>query len=233
MLIAILCKQGFSENLCRYFEDYLQNRQTQFLFNEFLLNPMDFSTGIGQGSSLSPILTGCYIAPILHCITPILKTIRVVDDDGDKVFLSSPWSAKDVKSNGNVTLQFFVDDGLIHCAGKLNKDAEDEDQLKYNNLIIRRVFESFTREIRRLGLIQESDKLELMHFIRKRKGCTPTWSQNKLLGPQLRAFENGCEVIVKPKAVMRYLEFYLDPQLTFREHIRFYATKACSTMVAL
>lgn len=91
--------------------------------------------------------------------------IRVVDNNRDEVFSSPLWSAKDIKSNSNITLQFFVDDSLLYCAGKLNKDAKNEDQLKYNNLIIRRVFEALTKEMRRLALIKELDKLELMHFI--------------------------------------------------------------------
>ena len=32
---------------------------------------------------------------------------------------------------------------------------------------------------------------------------------------------------------MRYLGFFLDPSLSFREHIRIYSTKACSTTGAL
>ncbi|KAI0069733.1 hypothetical protein K474DRAFT_1566293, partial [Panus rudis PR-1116 ss-1] len=33
---------------------------------------------------------------------------------------------------------------------------------------------------------------------------------------------------VQPKPIIRYLGFYLDSKLTFKEHIRFYATKASS-----
>ncbi|KAI0072725.1 hypothetical protein K474DRAFT_1604529, partial [Panus rudis PR-1116 ss-1] len=35
-------------------------------------------------------------------------------------------------------------------------------------------------------------------------------------------------VRIQAKPVIRYLGFYLDAKLTFKEHIRFYATKACS-----
>ncbi|KAI0073445.1 hypothetical protein K474DRAFT_1567971, partial [Panus rudis PR-1116 ss-1] len=33
---------------------------------------------------------------------------------------------------------------------------------------------------------------------------------------------------VQPKPVIRYLGFYLDSKLTFKEHVRFYTTKASS-----
>lgn len=62
--------------------------------------------------------------------------IRVVNNNRDEAFLSSLYSAKDIKSNDNVTLQFFIDDSLIYYADKLNKDIKNKDQLKYNNLII-------------------------------------------------------------------------------------------------
>ena len=117
------------------------------------------STGVGQGSALYPVLTGLYIAPILHKIAPVQQVKRVIDDDGDEVFIRHPWSPKEIKANGNLTVQFFVDDGLIHVAGKVSKEAEEGDQLKYNCVLFRRVFEQLVGDLRKLGLVEKTDKL--------------------------------------------------------------------------
>ena len=95
---------------------------------------------------------------------------RVVDDDGDAVFIHTPWIPPAIKANEHMTCQFFVDNGLILVAGKMASDAPDEDQLKYNNVLLRRIFEELVADMRKLGLVQESDKLELMHFCCRRKG---------------------------------------------------------------
>lgn len=129
LMAAILKKQGFNQSLCTYFENYLVGRQTEFAFNGHLSGPTDFSAGVGQGSALSPVLTGLYIAPILHLVAPAGQVL-----------------------DGNATLQFFVDDGLIHVAGRLGPPHDRNDGLIYNNLLLRQLFESVVTHLGRLGL---------------------------------------------------------------------------------
>jgi ribonuclease HI len=207
MMAAILRKQGFHSTLCMYFEDYLVGRQTEFVFNGHQSGPTDFSTGVGQGSALSPVLTGLYLAPVLHLVAPVGEVLE-----------------------GNATLQFFVDDGLLHVAADPGPTYDRSDGLLYNNLVLRRLVELVVKHLGRLGLGVEVDKLELMHFRRARAA---KWSEREPLGPALEARIDGVVRVVVPKAVMRYLGFFLDPKLTFREHVRFYATKASSTVQAL
>lgn len=71
-MTGILRKQGFAPVLCTFFENYLVGRQTRFAFNGRLMAPTDFNVGVGQGSALSPILSGLYIAPVIHCQSPVL-----------------------------------------------------------------------------------------------------------------------------------------------------------------
>lgn len=98
MMASVLKRNRFHRSLCAYFDDYLQGRKTEFLFNGHRSDPTEFSTGVGQGSALSPILTAIYLAPVMHIVAPL----------GEKL-----------GGNANASLQFFVDDGLIHVAGKL------------------------------------------------------------------------------------------------------------------
>lgn len=229
MLAATLRKQGFSAALCRYFEDYLTDRQTQFQFNGVTLPPRDFSTGVGQGSSLSPILTGLFLAPILHRVAPTNQVITLQTPNGP-VRMQHDWSPKQLAANGHATLQFFVDDGLIHVAGKLAPGAEPEDQLKYNVVLLQAMYEKLATYLGRAGLNVEADKLELMHFRHRRR---KVWTAAKPLGPSMKVKHNGQQISISPAASMRYLGFYLDPTLSFKEHVRFYSTKGCSTVQTL
>lgn len=233
LLAGILRKQGFDAHLCAYFEHYLVDRQTQFRFNGATLAPMDFSTGVGQGSSLSPVLTGLYLAPLLHRVAATEQVMRL-SIAGETHTLRQPWTPKQMAANGHASVQFFVDDGLIHVAGKLGPGAEPEDQLKYNCVLLRQVFERVHGYLTRAGLGIEHDKLELMHFTRRRAGAANgPWSDGQPLGPSLKIRASGGPILVRPASTMRYLGFYLDPRLTFKEHVRFYATKACSTVTAM
>lgn len=229
MLAAILRKQGFSPALCSFFEDYLIDRQTQFQFNGVTLPPRDFSTGVGQGSSLSPILTGLFLAPILHRIAPTHQTLTLQTSEGPTK-IRHDWTPRQLAANGHATLQFFVDDGLIHVAGKLAPGAEPEDQLKYNVTLLQAMYEKLATYLSRAGLQVEADKLELMHFRHRRQ---KTWSAAKPLGPSMKVKHNGKQIVIPPAAHMRYLGFYLDPTLSFKEHVRFYSTKGCSTVQTL
>ncbi|GJE94382.1 hypothetical protein PsYK624_105510 [Phanerochaete sordida] len=201
-MTGILRRQGFNHKLCAFMEDYLQGRTTQFVFNGATLDPSDFNVGLGQGSALSPILSGLYIAPVLHKLTPL-------------------WS----KHYANLHLQFFVDDGLISVASP--PMAGTHTPLEHNNAILAHAFHDLTADLGRLGLQAEPDKLELMHFPKRTRPKHPT------LGPDLVVRTDGQLLRVSPKATMRYLGFFLDPTLSFRAHVKHYATKATSTVAAL
>ena len=206
MLTGILRKQGFAPHLCNFFQNYLSGRQTQFVFNGKTLDPTDFTVGVGQGSVLSPILSGLYIALILH-----------------------KWAPTHLKLGSNMTVQFFVDNGLIHVAAPFPDPDTGLTQLDSNMAVIAHVFHNIVSDLTRLGLSIEPDKLELMHFHRYKE----LWHQAHLLGPDLALKVGDGLVCVVPKQHMRYLGFYLDPKLSFHHHVRYYATKACSTVATL
>ena len=71
----------------------------------------------------------------------------------------------------------------------------------------------------------EHDKTELFHFTRARTGfdCPLDLGYAPYTGGNL----------LKPKKYWRYLGFWFDRKLTFEEHIRFYATKALTTVMAV
>jgi len=69
------------------------------------------------------------------------------------------------------------------------------------------------------GLVMEHDKLEIFHFSRVHNDFNPELDLSAIGAP-----------ILKPKTYWRYLGFYFDQWLFFKEYIWFYSTKALTTV---
>ena len=72
------------------------------------------------------------------------------------------------------------------------------------------------------GLVMEYDKSEIFHFSRAHNN----------LNPELDLLAIGASTL-KPKTYWRYLGFYFDQYLSFKEHVWYYSTKALSTVKAM
>ena len=72
------------------------------------------------------------------------------------------------------------------------------------------------------GLVMEHDKSEIFHFSRAHND----------LNPELDFSAIGASTL-KPKTYWRYLGFYFDRCLSFKEHVRYYSTKALSMVKAM
>ena len=83
------------------------------------------------------------------------------------------------------------------------------------------IFELFVA----FALVLEHDKSEVFHFDRSHNPPNPSID----LG---YAPYTG-NTPLKPKAFWRYLGFYFDRKLSFHEHVRFYSTKALTTIQAM
>ncbi|CAA7267560.1 unnamed protein product [Cyclocybe aegerita] len=114
------------------------------------------------------------------------------------------------------TLLSFVDDGTILAQSK---------QLDDNNVGLRKAYKIIYLLFVAFALVLEHDKTELFHFSRRRDTYNPSLD----LG---YAPHTGVTPL-KPKTYWRYLGFYFDCRLTFHEHVRYYATKAFTTMQAM
>src|SRR5215510_11704137 len=88
MLMAILHKQGFPDNIIRFFASYLVGRATAYCWGLHSSPLMNADVGVGQGSALSPVLSALYIAPLMELYD--LRAARL-----------------------GLTLLSYVDDGLI------------------------------------------------------------------------------------------------------------------------
>jgi hypothetical protein len=83
------------------------------------------------------------------------------------------------------------------------------------------IFDLFTR----LGLALEHDKSELFHFDRARSPTNPT------LDLEYSPYTGNTPLA--PKTYWRYLGFFFDHKLSFNKYIRFYSTKALTSIKAM
>ena len=231
LLAKIFRKQGFHHTLCTYFEDYLVNRSTAFIFNNQTLPEQPFSVGVGQGSALSPILLELYIAPAIYTASLLYHNIPL----GSHLVQQLIVSVKG-ETHANEVIQFFVDNGLILVGANFPPEetkADPQIQLRINTILIKHIYLSLLDQLHHLELSAETDKLELMHFRQWRKK-DQGWSPQESLGPSLHINgEQGEKLVIKAKMSMWYLGFYLDPKLSFREHMQFYTIKGMSVVTTL
>ncbi|CAA7270015.1 unnamed protein product [Cyclocybe aegerita] len=170
MFMAVLRKQGFSPVLAEFFASYLVGRSTVYCWNAFQSDSRSADMGVGQGSALSPVISGLFIALVMKLF--YIKAAPL-----------------------NMTLLSFVDDGTILA------------QSKNNSMIIMWAC------------------TELFHFSCRRDAYNPSLDLG--YAPHTSATP------LKPKTYWRYLGFYFDRRLTFHEHVRYYATKAFTTVQAM
>ena len=194
----ILRKQGFHHTLCAYFEDYLINRSTAFVFNNQTLPEQPFLVGVGQGSALSLILSGLYIALAIYVASPLYRTIPI----GAHTKLKLPIVPVKGETHANKVIQFFVVDSLILVEANLLPEETKADlqmKLRINTILVKHIYLSLLDQLHRLSLSAETDKLELMHF-RKRRKKDQGWSPQEPLGPSLHINgEQGKKLVIKAK----------------------------------
>ena len=95
MLVLSLAKAGLELKVTSFFEDFLVKRKTNYTWNKFSSQMFEVNVGVGQGSTLSPILSALYLSPLLYILEKRLKTLKIP-----------------------VSLLSFVDDGLLISQNK-------------------------------------------------------------------------------------------------------------------
>ncbi|CAA7267347.1 unnamed protein product [Cyclocybe aegerita] len=86
MFMAVLRKQGFSPVLVEFFASYLVGRSTVYCWNTFQSNSRSADVGVRQGSALSPVIYGLFIAPVMKLFyikaAPLNTMLLSFVDDG-------------------------------------------------------------------------------------------------------------------------------------------------------
>jgi hypothetical protein len=114
------------------------------------------------------------------------------------------------------TLISYVDDGTVLVQSK---------EVEVNCRALAGAYAILFLLFTNAGLVLEHDKTELFHFTRGRTGFD--------LPVDLGFAPYTGATPLKPKTYWRYLGFFFDRKLTFVEHLRFYTTKALTTVMAM
>jgi len=77
ILPLIFRKAEFDSKVKWFFSNYLVGRKTQYFWNNFSSAFFNVDVGVGQDSSLSPILSTLYLAPILYILEKHLKILKI------------------------------------------------------------------------------------------------------------------------------------------------------------
>jgi len=76
LLPLILDKARFDQKVSLFIFDYLEDRKTQYLWNNFSSLFFNIDVGIEQGLVLSPILLVLYLSPIFHIFEKEAKNLK-------------------------------------------------------------------------------------------------------------------------------------------------------------
>jgi len=68
-----LNKTRFNPKVSKFFTNYLISKKTQYVWN----NLFEVNVGIGQGSTLSPILLILYLSPLFHIFEKHANNLKI------------------------------------------------------------------------------------------------------------------------------------------------------------
>jgi len=77
ILPLILEKVGFDIKVSNFFKNYLVGRKMTYLWNNFSSPLHNIDIGVGQGSTLSPILSALHLSPIFYILEKQLKNLKI------------------------------------------------------------------------------------------------------------------------------------------------------------
>ena len=117
-LVLILKKAGFDPKVVSFFSNYLTQRSTKYLWNNFSSPFFEVNVGVGQGSALSPILSSLYLSSLLYILEKRFKILNIP-----------------------ISILSFVDDGLFICQNKSFHISNSHLYCSYN--ILSKLLDSF------------------------------------------------------------------------------------------
>jgi len=77
LLTLIMKKVGFDSCIISFFANYLIDRKTNYLWNNFMSPIFNVNIEVGQGSALSPILSALYLLPFIYILDNQLKNLKI------------------------------------------------------------------------------------------------------------------------------------------------------------
>ena len=168
------------------------------------------------GSAFSSSLEASVGVPQGDCLSPILSALYLA------IILNAIFP---YIPDSPFNLLFYVDDGVLFVSSK---------SLEYNCGFLRIQYNILVKNLAKLGLKIEPEKTEAHHFIAyDTRNLTKGLMRNVKLPEVVIDIEGGRTLTIVPKKTWRYLGFFLDPFLSFDEHVKKYSNKAIGAMRAM
>jgi len=70
-------KAGLDHKISNFFRNYLVGRKTKYFWNNFISSLFCINFGIGQGYTLSSILSALYLSSVFHSLENCLKILKI------------------------------------------------------------------------------------------------------------------------------------------------------------
>ena len=170
LLSLIMKKASFEHHVISFFANYLVDRRTNYLWNNFSSHTFCINVGVGQGSALSPILSTLYLSPFIYIPENHLENLKIPTffiffvDDG--LFISQSNSI-DI-SNSCFYCSYNILTNLLEKFGLVVKHSKTE--VFYFNRS-HRVFNPPLLDLSSLGgnVLQPNNTWKYLGFIFNRK----------------------------------------------------------------
>jgi len=78
ILLLIIIKARFDLKISHFFSNYLVERKTKYLWNNFSFLFFDVNVDMGQESALSSILSALYLLLVFYIFEKILKNLKIL-----------------------------------------------------------------------------------------------------------------------------------------------------------
>jgi len=154
-LAKCLGKASLNPNIINFFDSYHTNCTSTYTWNGFSLPSFNTNIGVGQGSTLSPIISAIYMAPIIKTFKKRIKNLE------EKI-------PSDTLS--------FVDDGFL---------ISQEKSYELSSTFLLCSYNIMSKILLDTGLVIEHSKLEVFHFTRSQHPPNHPLDLSSVDGPLL------------------------------------------------
>jgi len=111
-------KVGFNNCIISFFSNYLVDIKTNYFWNNFTSPISNVNVGVGQGSTLSSILSSLYLSSFIYILENYLKNLKIL-----------------------ISIIYFVDNGLFISQNKSINISNSH--LIYNYNVLTKLLEKF------------------------------------------------------------------------------------------